>query len=111
MSSAKSSSSNLGQQADATVDELKALIREAEHALSDTGDLASDKIRELRGRFRDALDEGRGRVKDLADQARRQAARADEMIHENPYPAIGIAVGVGVIAGYLIARGCSNSGR
>lgn len=95
--------------ADTTIDDLKALIREAELALGEAGDQASDKIRDLRGRFREALDDGRGRLQELAVQARRQVQRADKLVHENPYSAIGIASALCLLAGYLIARGCNHN--
>jgi ElaB/YqjD/DUF883 family membrane-anchored ribosome-binding protein len=91
-------------QADATAEDLRELLREAELALSDAGVQATDKVAELRERLRDALEQGKDTVKNLAASARRQAAHADELIHENPYAAIGIAAGVGLIAGYLISR-------
>ncbi len=101
-------STPLSQQADSTVDELKALLREAESALSHAGDTASDEVQELRERLRDVLADGQATVKNLAAAARRQAAKADETIRANPYQAIGIAAGVGLLAGYLISRSCSN---
>ncbi len=99
------SSSPLSQKADSTVDDLKALLREAEHALSQAGDTATDEVQALRERLRDVLADGQATVKNLTAAARRQAARADEAIRENPYQAIGIAAGIGLLAGYLITRG------
>lgn len=97
-------STPLSQQAESTVEELKALLREAELALSQAGDTASDEVQVLRERLRDVLTDGQATVKDLAAAARRQAVRADETIRTNPYQAIGIAAGVGLLAGYLISR-------
>lgn len=103
------SESSTPNQADATVDELKALLREAELALASAGGQATDEVHALRDRLRDVLANGKETVKNLTASARRQAARADELIQENPYSAIGVAAGVGLIAGYLIARSCSKN--
>ena len=35
---------------------------------------------------------------------------ADQAVHEHPYQAIGIALGVGALIGYLVARRCSHKG-
>ncbi len=107
MSSAESTSP-LRNQADTTLDEIKALLREAEQTLSRAGDNASDEVQDLRERLRGVLADGQAKVKDVAAAARRQAARADEAIRANPYQAIGIAAGVGLLAGYLISRSCNN---
>ncbi len=104
------SSPSLRSQADATAEDLRDLLREAELALSDAGVQATDKITDLRERLRDALAEGKDAVKHLTASARRQAAQADEMIRENPYAAIGVAAGVGLIVGYLISR-CNGPHR
>ena len=101
-------STPLHDQADSTVDDLKALLREAEVALSQAGDTASDEVQALRERLRDVLEDGQETVKNLTAAARRQAARADEAIRANPYQAIGIAAAVGLLAGYLITRSSSR---
>lgn len=104
-----SNSSSARDQAESTVEELKSLLREAELALSNAGEQATDEVHALRDRLRSVLAGGRDTVKNLAAGARRQAVRADELVHENPYAAVGIAAGVGLIAGLLISRSCSNS--
>lgn len=98
------SAPNPRSQAEATADDLRELLHEAELALSDAGVQATDKVTALRERLRTALADGKDTVKHLAASARRQAAKADEMIHENPYAAIGIAAGLGLAVGYLISR-------
>jgi ElaB/YqjD/DUF883 family membrane-anchored ribosome-binding protein len=88
--------------ADTTMDELKALIREAEEALGSEG--SDDQIDELRERLRDAVSQGENLLTNLSNKVREQAKRADEAIRENPYQTIGIAAGIGLLAGYLLSR-------
>lgn len=95
--------------ADATLDELKSLLAEAEKALSSAGDGASEEVTALRGRLRDALAEGRAGARRLYERAKDEAHRADEAIHTHPYVAIGIAAGVGLLAGALISRSCHHA--
>lgn len=92
--------------ADSTLDELKGLLAEAEKALSTANGEASEEVVALRGRLRDALDEGKATARRAVEYAKEQAAHADEAIHTHPYIAIGIAAGVGLLAGALITR-CS----
>jgi ElaB/YqjD/DUF883 family membrane-anchored ribosome-binding protein len=92
-----------------TIEDLRALIREAEEALSTAGDDASDDIEELRERLRDVLAEGQSRIRNLTESIRRRAGAADEAIRANPYQSIGIATGVGLLAGLLISRGRGGS--
>lgn len=98
------SNTNLSNQAEKTADELKALLREAETALSNTGDQVSEEVSGLRDRLRSALSEGKQTFSQAADVARRQAARADDMVRANPYPSIGVAAAAGVLVGFLICR-------
>jgi len=88
--------------ADSTIDELKDLIREAEDALGSVGN--DDQIDELRERLREAIASGESMISNLSDSLKYQARRADGAIRANPYQTIGIAAGVGLLAGYLLSR-------
>jgi ElaB/YqjD/DUF883 family membrane-anchored ribosome-binding protein len=94
--------SDVNDTTDTTIQELKALIREAEEALGSTGN--DDQIDELRERLRDAVAQGQSMISNLTETVRQQAKRADGAIRENPYQTIGIAAGIGLIAGYLLSR-------
>jgi len=92
-----------------TADELKALLHEAEQALSDTAGAAGDKFDELRERLRAALDSGRYNLDRLRAEATRRAKQADQLVRDNPYYAIGIAAGVGALIGIIVSRSCNSS--
>ncbi len=85
-----------------TAEDLKALLHEAEQALSHTAGEAGDKIDELRARLRTALRGG----KDAFDQVRSEAG---QLVRAHPYYAMGIAAGVGTLLGILISRSCNGS--
>jgi ElaB/YqjD/DUF883 family membrane-anchored ribosome-binding protein len=84
------------------IDELKDLIREAEAALGSAGN--DDQVEELRARLREAIASGQSMIANLTDTLRNQAKRADGAIRANPYQSLGIAAGVGLVAGYLLSR-------
>jgi len=94
----------MNQHADQTVEELKALIREAESALAQAGSNAGEEVENLRDRLRDAYAEGKEGLGRAAELARKQAAKADELVRANPYASIGIATAAGLVLGLLIAR-------
>jgi len=91
-----------------TVDELKALLREAEVALGKVGDKAGDEVNGLRERIRDTFAEGKSTFSQAAEFARKQAACTDELVRANPYSSLGIATGTGLLIGYLLARRCGE---
>jgi ElaB/YqjD/DUF883 family membrane-anchored ribosome-binding protein len=84
--------------------DLRSLITEAKSTLSNVGGHASEDIQALKERLSDTVAGVKSRVRTLAKAARRQAGRADDKIRANPYQAMGIAAGIGLIAGLLIAR-------
>ena len=92
-----------------TADDLKALLHEAEQALSNTADKAGGKFDELRARLRTALDHSKDSIDRLRAEATRRARQADQLVRDNPYAAIGIAAGVGTIIGILVSRSCNGS--
>ena len=89
--------------------DLGSLAEDARALLSATADVAGDKVGEARKRLADALDSGReiyGRVRDKAADG---VKATDKIVRENPYQAIGIALGVGALVGYLLARRSSRN--
>jgi ElaB/YqjD/DUF883 family membrane-anchored ribosome-binding protein len=84
--------------------ELNNIVKDARALLDATADVAEDHVVEARARLADALKQGEG----IWHRARRTALRsvqdADQTIHEHPYPSLGVALGVGVILGFLASR-------
>jgi ElaB/YqjD/DUF883 family membrane-anchored ribosome-binding protein len=85
-------------------EDLRALLHDAEQALSGAGDMAEDKLAELRDRMRNALDKGNGAYKRAKACAEVKLGEADDYVRAHPYQAIGTAVAVGAIIGLLIGR-------
>lgn len=89
---------------DSTIDEIKALLAEAENVIASTGSVASEEISSLKERLRSALDRSRDTANKALEMAKDRAAQADEAIQTHPYVAIGIAAGVGLLVGALLTR-------
>jgi ElaB/YqjD/DUF883 family membrane-anchored ribosome-binding protein len=100
----------MSKQTQAISDDMSQLAEDASALMAATADVAGEKVGEARNRLAAALERGKeiyGRVREKAVEG---AKAADEAVHEHPYQAIAIGVGVGAIIGYLLARRCSRNG-
>lgn len=88
--------------------DLQTLTRDAEDLLKATAGDVSDKAKEARNRVTAALERAKTTCINLQEQtvasARAAAKKADTMIRDHPYESIGVALGVGVLLGAVIAR-------
>ena len=99
----------MSKETQAISNDLGTLAEDARALMAATADVAGDKVGEARQRLAAALD----RAKVIAGRVRAKAVEgakaADEAVHEHPYSAIAIGVGVGALLGYLVARRCSRN--
>ena len=85
-----------------TSNDMAALAEDAQALMAATADVAGEKVAEARKRLASALESAR-------NKAVAGAKAVDEAVHEHPYQAIAIGVGVGAILGFFLARRCSNN--
>ena len=93
----------------AITNDMGALAEDAQALLAATSDVAGEKVADARKRLTAALERGKQLYGQVRDKAVESAKAADEAVHEHPYQAIAIGVGVGVLFGYLIARRCASN--
>lgn len=95
-------------QKDRLMSDLRLVIADAEELLRLTADQAGQGVAEIRGRVQGRLQQAKAELATLQDAAiaRAKAAghAADEFVHENPWKAIGVAAGIGLVVGLLIGR-------
>ena len=100
----------MDKQTQATSNDMGTLAEDAHALVTATADVAGEKVAEARKRLAAALERGKeiyGRVREKAVEG---VQATDEVVHEHPYQAIGIAFGVGALIGYLVARRGSHNG-
>jgi len=80
------------------------LMEDAQALLSATAHVAEEKVVEARKRLTAAIEKGREAWNTVQEKAIAGAKATDQVIRDNPYKALGIALGVGAIIGYLLRR-------
>jgi ElaB/YqjD/DUF883 family membrane-anchored ribosome-binding protein len=100
---------NMNKQTQESSHETGQLAEDAQALMTATADVAGEKVGEARERLAAALKRAKEIAGNVRDKAVAGAKAADEAVHEHPYQAIAIGVGVGAIIGYLLARRCSHN--
>jgi len=83
--------------ADRLMDELRNVIADAEELLRATADQAGPKVEEVRARAEESLRAAREHLQGAGRQL-------DAQVRENPWAAVGVAAGIGLIVGILLSR-------
>lgn len=95
-------------QRDKLMSDLRLVIADAEELLRMTATEVSDGATEVRGRVQTRLAQAKADLMHLQTVAvakvKEAGHAADEFVHENPWKSIGIAAGVALLVGLLVAR-------
>lgn len=87
---------------------LDEVIDAAENLLRATADDAVDEYGGVRKTLEAKVHAARTRIaeqaEDVAEGTRRIGAKGQRLVHENPWPSIGVGAAVGLVAGWLLAR-------
>ncbi len=90
------------------IDDVRVVISDAEELLRITASQAGEGAAALRGRIESGLKKARIDLAQLQDAAvvkAKAAGRAtDDFVHDNPWQAVGVASGIGLVVGLLIGR-------
>jgi ElaB/YqjD/DUF883 family membrane-anchored ribosome-binding protein len=88
--------------------DLKTLIGDAEELLKATTSQAGEKVAAARQKIEQSLIEGKKALADaekiVIERSKEYADIADDYVRENPWSAVGIAAGAGLILGLLMRR-------
>lgn len=80
------------------------MMNDAQDLISATAGIAEENVVAARNRLTAALQSGREVLAAVQEKAIAGAKATDETIREHPYHAIGVALGVGALIGYLLGR-------
>ncbi|WP_019139502.1 DUF883 family protein [Noviherbaspirillum massiliense] len=102
---------NMGQKFETRsrlMDDLKAVIKEAEEFLRNTGSQAGEGYQTARARFESTLSNAKDGLSSLQSQAMSSSKdameAADQYVHTNPWQAVGIGALAGLIVGLVLGR-------
>lgn len=82
---------------DKLMHDLKAVVTDAEDLLKATAGQTGERIEKARARAEESLRTARTSMKVAGLQL-------DEQVRENPWTAVGVAAGVGLVLGILLGR-------
>ncbi len=80
------------------------LIEDAQELLAATAHVAEEKVIEARKRLAAAIGKGKDAWRAVQNKAVSGAKATDRVIRDHPYHSIGIALGVGILLGFLVRR-------
>lgn len=88
--------------------DLWSLIKDAQDLFREATSLSGEKADSLRHRGLNVLDTALNRAQDAQSVAleagKDMAFTADDYVHQNPWTAVAVSAGVGVLIGMLIVR-------
>lgn len=90
------------------VDDLRAVVSDAEELLRLTAGQAGDQVSDVRGRMSHHLADAKSRLADIevavVDTSRRAARATDEYVHQHPWQSLGVVAAAALIIGLLSSR-------
>ncbi|MDB5761077.1 MAG: hypothetical protein JWQ21_72 [Herminiimonas sp.] len=88
--------------------DMKSLIRDAQELFREATSATGMRAEELRDRGLSLLDAAMTKAQDVQTAAlesgKEMVDTADDYVHENPWKAVAISAGVGLLIGLLISR-------
>jgi len=93
---------------DKLLHDVKDVLDDVEHLMRQATTATGEQAAELRARAASALEKAQSSLERVGRQATRAARDAagatDHWVHDNPWSSIGMAAGIGILVGVLVAR-------
>jgi ElaB/YqjD/DUF883 family membrane-anchored ribosome-binding protein len=69
-----------------------------------TAHITDSKVAEAREKLSELMENAKDAIEYVEDKAVETAKQTDEFIREKPYQAVGLAIGIGALIGFCVAR-------
>jgi ElaB/YqjD/DUF883 family membrane-anchored ribosome-binding protein len=89
---------------DKLTSDLKTVVQDAEELMNATAGQAGEKVSAARTRLAAALESAKASYQRVQEKTVAAAKATDKTIRAHPYESIGIAFGLGLLVGVLVAR-------
>lgn len=90
--------------AERLMDDLRAVVGDAEELLKATAGETGERVGKIRARAEESVRNARARLAAARQDVVEAARDVNGQVHEHPWASAGVAAGVGLIVGYLLAR-------
>lgn len=101
-------SNSMSEQQDQLVNDLRAVMRDAQQLLDSGVSSCGAQATQARQRLESAMRDVRQSWADTSPRARLQLSQwqhaSDDYVHQHPWTAASVAIGVGVAMGWLLGR-------
>jgi ElaB/YqjD/DUF883 family membrane-anchored ribosome-binding protein len=104
-----SKNKNMNKETQASSSDLGQLAEKAHALMAATADVTDEHVATARKRLADALESAKAMAAKVREKAVAGAKATNEAVHQHPYQAIAIGVGVGMIAGYFLGHRSSRN--
>ena len=88
--------------------DFRVVVNDTEELLRATAGIAGDKVYAARERVQEDLAAAKARLiaaeEAVAAKTKQTAKATDAFVHENPWKAVGIGAGIGLLVGLLMSR-------
>jgi ElaB/YqjD/DUF883 family membrane-anchored ribosome-binding protein len=84
--------------------DLKSVVQDAEELMNATAGQAGEKVSAARNRLAAAIESAKASYQQVQEKTVAAAKATDKTIRAHPYESIGIAFGLGLLVGVLVAR-------
>jgi ElaB/YqjD/DUF883 family membrane-anchored ribosome-binding protein len=90
------------------VDDFKAIVTDADDLLHATAKVSGEGFDAAREKFAEKLTSAKTSLaeaeKHAVDRAKQAATATDDYVKGNPWTAVGIAAGIGILLGFIVAK-------
>lgn len=90
------------------VDDFKAIVSDADDLPQATAKVSGESFSVARAKFADKLTSAKTSLAEAerhaVDKAKQAATATDDYVKGNPWTAVGIAAGVGILIGFLVGK-------